>query len=310
MDRLPLVTIITPSYNQGQFLEETIRSVLDQDYARIEYMVFDGASTDDSGDILSRYAERLTYWESVPDRGQAHAINKGLQRAEGEILGWLNADDLLIPETVSRAVRIFSSHPRVDVVYGRLKRIDATGIRVPTPDLPKDEITFSKASVIGESVVNQPGSFWRRPLMDQVGLLDESLQYCLDYEYWIRMALAGAEFLRLSETVAYFRLSADSKTVSQATAMAEEQLTVLEQVLQTPNLSNQLGLSDSQIKQQAQKTRAALQLHAFYGEFRKRNWKTAAHWLRRAMQNDPQVIFQKRWYSLAAAGLARRLNAF
>src|SRR3970040_1770964 len=103
---IPLVTIVTPSLNQGAFLEAAIRSVLEQDYGNLEYLIIDGASTDNSLEILRKYAHRLAYWESEPDRGQAHAINKGLKRAKGQILGWLNSDDVLVPATVSRAVEI------------------------------------------------------------------------------------------------------------------------------------------------------------------------------------------------------------
>ena len=107
--------------------------MLEQDYPRLEYFVIDGGSTDDSPQILARYAGRLAYWESQPDRGQAHAINKGLQRSQGEILGWLNSDDVLLPGVVSRAVQVFAQNPQVEVVYGRLERIDAIGRLLPTP---------------------------------------------------------------------------------------------------------------------------------------------------------------------------------
>ena len=147
--------------------------MLDQDYPRLEYLVIDGGSSDDSPRIIERYASRLAYWESQPDRGQAHAINKGLQRARGDILGWLNSDDVLLPGVVSRAVQIFTQYPEVDVVYGRLERIDASGRLLPTPRLPKDRVDFDLSQVLGECVVNQPGSFWRREVMERAGLLDE-----------------------------------------------------------------------------------------------------------------------------------------
>jgi len=305
-DNLPLVSLVTPSYNQGQFLEATLRSVLAQDYPAIEYLVMDGGSTDDSPQIIARYAGRLAYWESQPDRGQAHAINKGLQRARGEILGWLNSDDVLLPDTVSRVVQAFAQHPEVDVVYGRLERINAAGEPVPTPLLPKDRLTMGRAHVIGECIVNQPGAFWRRRIMQPVGWLDEGLRYNLDYEYWIRMALAGAAFLRLPAVVARFRLSAGSKTVGQTAAMAIEQLQVLEQVLERPDLPARLGLPPAQVHRQARRAWAVIGLHAVYGYIKLGRWSEAAGWLWRALRSDPSALFQRRWFDLALAGLQRR----
>ncbi len=305
MGEMPLVSMVTPSYNQGIFLEQTIRSVLEQDYPNIEYLVIDGGSTDESVAIIQRHASQIAYWESQPDRGQAHAINKGLQRARGEILGWLNSDDVLFPGTVSRVVEQFSRHPDVGVVYGHLERIDATGRLVPTPILPKDRVEFGPAYVIGECVVNQPGSFWRRSIMDEVGLLDEHLAYALDYEYWIRMALTGVRFKRLPETVALFRLSAGSKTVGQTAAMAEEQLRVLDEVLAAPGLAQRLGMSQTQIDRLARRTRAQIGLRIVYGSLKSRRWDQARRWLGRVLQDDPLVIFERRWLDLAIARVRR-----
>jgi len=306
MSDLPLVSLITPCLNQGAFLEETIRSVLDQGYPRLEYLIIDGGSTDGSLDIIRRYADRLAYWTSETDRGQAHAINKGLQRAQGEILGWLNADDVLAPGAIFRAVQVFHQNPAVDVVYGHLERIDAEGNLLPTPELPKDRVLFNKSLVIGECVVNQPGSFWRRRAMERSGLLDEGLHYALDYEYWIRLALDGAQFFRLPETVAYFRLSHASKTVSRTAAMAVEQLGVLEKLLAIPDLPDRLGVSPRQVDEQARRAKARIALHAVYGYAKQSKWLKAARWLSYALNNDPFVVFDKLWWQLAAARLARR----
>lgn len=304
----PLVSIITPSYNQGRFLEATIRSVLEQDYPHIEYIVMDGGSTDDSMAILQWYADHLAYWESQPDRGQAHAINKGLVRARGEILGWLNSDDLLAPGAVSRSVQYFLSRPEIDVVYGRLARIDEAGHPVPTPILPKDEVDFGSAYVIGECIVNQPGAFWQRRIMDQVGLLDESLIYSLDYEYWIRMALAGAKFKRLDPVVAFFRLSPGSKTVGQTASHAEEQFWTLDKLLTDPDLGYKLGLTESQAQKQISQARARIALRAAYGYAKLRDGKKIRHWIRIVLQNDPLAIFERRYIDLGIASLRRRIN--
>jgi glycosyltransferase involved in cell wall biosynthesis len=302
----PLVSVITPSYNQAPFLEQTIQSVLAQDYQPLELIVMDGASTDGSQDILRRYQGRLAYWESQPDRGQAHAINKGLQRARGEFIGWLNSDDLLLPGTVSKVVSTFDLHPDIDVVYGRLERIDADGRLLPTPLLPKDKLVFSRELVIGECLVNQPGSFWRRRTMEQVGLLDEKLSYAMDYEYWVRIALAGGRFFRLPDAVAQFRLSSTSKTVAHTAHMAMEQLQVLEQLIMVPELSERLELSDEELKRQARRARATISLHVAYGQWKLGDAAGARRWLGKALRAHPGVLLQRRWLDLGLARLARR----
>jgi glycosyltransferase involved in cell wall biosynthesis len=301
MPATPLVSIITPSFNQAAFLEDTLRSVLSQTYAPIQYLVIDGGSEDGSQAIIQRYASRLAYWESTPDRGQAHAINKGLQRATGDILGWLNSDDVLLPNTVQRVVETFAAHPEIDVVYGRLDRIDPGGAPVPTPRLPKDNLTFGPETVIGECIVNQPGSFWRRGMMARAGLLDESLRYNLDYEYWMRIALLGGRFYHLDEVVAHFRLSPSSKTVGQTAAMAVEQWSVLESLLRTPHLHNLLGLTPAQVARRARYARAIIALHAAYGYFKLRRFTAALAWLFRALANDPSTLLDPRWRALLIA---------
>jgi glycosyltransferase involved in cell wall biosynthesis len=308
MSNLPLITIVTPSYNQGGFLEQTIRSVLDQDYLNIEYIVIDGGSTDNSPEILRKYADHLKYWETIADRGQAHAINKGLQRANGEILGWLNSDDVLLSGTVNRIAAAFEKHPEVDVIYGRIERINERGELIPTPLLPKDKVVFSKQLIVGECVVNQPGSFWRRRIMEKVGMLDERLVYALDYEYWIRLALSGAVFLRLPDVVAQFRLSSSSKTVGNTAMMAHEQLQVLNNVLARPNISDELGLSEKQVQIFASKARGLIGLHAFYGHIKLKHWGKAWHWIVFSLKSDPTVVFYQRWLVLAIAGITRRIS--
>jgi glycosyltransferase involved in cell wall biosynthesis len=308
MSDLPLVSIITPSFNQGEFLEATICSVLDQDYPNIEYIVMDGGSTDDSVAILQRYTERITHWESQPDRGQAHAVNKGLQLARGSILGWLNSDDLLLPGTVSLVVKTFRDTPEIDVVYGRLERIDEEGRLVPTPILPKDRNDFSKERVLGECLVNQPGAFWQREIMEKAGFLDERLKYTLDYEYWIRLALAGTRFVRLPEVVARFRLSARSKTVSQATEMAQEQIQVLKETIEKYDLKRICGWDEREVETRANSTRARACLLAFNGELKRGNYRKAFDWLRVALRYDITSPFDRRWLDLGIASLQRRLG--
>jgi glycosyltransferase involved in cell wall biosynthesis len=307
MTDLPLVSIVTPSYNQGNFLESTIQSVLKQTYPHIEYLVIDGGSTDDSISIIQRYSDKIKYWESQPDRGQAHAVNKGLLKSHGDILGWLNSDDVLLPQTVALVVDVFRKEPEVDVVYGRLDRIDEKGKILPTPILPKDRVDFSKELVVGECVVNQPGCFWKREVMQRVGLLNENLDYALDYEYWARLALEGAIFFHLPNVLALFRLSPMSKTVGQTTKHAIEQLYVLDEISSRQDLPEKIGKSPDEIKFTARTTRARFYLQAFYGEYKNRNLVGSISMLGKAMKNDPRAIFDRRWIELGFASLKRRL---
>ncbi len=305
-DLRPLVSIVTPSFNQAAFLEQTILSVIQQDYSPIEYLIIDGGSTDGSQEIIRRYENHLGYWESQADDGQANAINKGLRRAKGEILGWLNSDDVLAPGAIRRAMKVFRQFPEIDVVYGHLERIDETGCVIDTPVLPKDKVVFDKKHVIGECLVNQPGALWRRKAMEKVGLLDESLHFVMDYEYWIRMALSGARFFRLEEKVAFFRLSPESKTVSQSSRMAEEQMAVLESLLERSDLPERLGQTHEQILLKARTARSTIALHAFYGTVKQASWSSSIQWLGMALNNDPRTIFQRRWLNLLSAGVKRR----
>lgn len=306
MSDLPLVSIITPSYNQGQFLEATILSVLNQDYSCIEYLVIDGASSDDSVEVICRYADRLAYWVSEHDRGQSHAINKGLSRANGTILGWVNSDDVLLPETIFKLVDAFTQHKDTDVIYGHIDRIDSQGKLVPTPTLPKDRVVFDKNTALMECVVNQPGCFWRRSIMDKVGLLNETLHYGLDYEYWTRMLLAGAKFKRFDETVAQFRLSATSKTIRQTTQMAQESIAIIDSFLSQDDLAHQLGLTKRELHHQANKGRGNFSLQAFYGNMKYRKWPEAFRWLVRAHGYDPLALCRRKWLALALASMKQR----
>ncbi len=213
-DKRPLVSVITPSYNQGEYIEETIRSVLSQDYPRIELIVVDGGSTDNTLDVLRRYGERLR-WVSERDRGQSDAINKGAAMASGEILAWLNSDDTYLEGAVRKAVEFFDSHPDVGVVYGKSYYTDPSGRVVGEyPTAP-----FDPARLAVTNFICQPSTFFRKTIWDAVGGLDLSLHYAMDYDLWIRMA-AQADFGYLDEFLSTYRLHGQSKTVSPAHALS------------------------------------------------------------------------------------------
>lgn len=186
---LPRITIVTPSYQQAAFLERTIGSVLDQQYPNLEFMVFDGGSTDGSVDIIQRYADRLAYWCSEPDQGQAAAINKGLRRATGEIVGWLNSDDTLAPGALHFIAAEYNRRPEVDLLYGHTCLIDAQDRVVRRLcAVPTTAVELVRYNM---NVWSQPGTTWRRQLHERIGYLDESLHYGMDCDFWIRAALHG-----------------------------------------------------------------------------------------------------------------------
>ena len=209
----PLVSIVTPSFNQRPYLEATLLSVARQSYAPLEHWVMDGGSSDGSIEVIRLHEARLAGWVSESDRGQAHAVNKGLYRARGEILGWLNSDDTYLPDAVEQVVRCFNACPDVDVVYGNCDYIDASGawIRAFTVE-PFDRDRLVQI----HDYIPQPATFFRRRVLDRIGVLDESLHYVLDYEYWLRAAHAGFRFRYLPVALATYRLCEGSKTVSHA----------------------------------------------------------------------------------------------
>jgi GT2 family glycosyltransferase len=206
----PRVTIVTPSYNQGRFLEETIRSVLLQGYPNLEYIVVDGGSTDESVDILRRYAPFLTYWVSEPDNGQSHAINKGLQRATGEILAYLNSDDLYSPNAIRTSVEFLHAHAESNLVYASARRIDAESV-VREKVVPPE---FGLRLLLAKCFIRQPTVFFHRRLVDRVGPFDESLDYGMDYDFWLRCTAVTAP-RRLRAFTAADRFHAGAKSGSE-----------------------------------------------------------------------------------------------
>jgi glycosyltransferase involved in cell wall biosynthesis len=306
----PLVSVVTPSYNQSRFLGETILSVLNQGYPHIEYLVIDGASTDGSVDIIRQYEGQIAYWVSEPDRGQSHAINKGLRRTRGEIVTWLNSDDVLLPGAVSRVVRFLAEHPDVDVCNGRADRIDEYGRPIPTPTLPKDLLDFGATTALAGNLVNSPGAFWRRGIMERVGLLDEELHYVMDYEWWLRMVLAGGTFRRMPHpSVAAFRVHRGSKSAAQQERFAQETFAVLDRLFSDPCLESKLGLSRARLLWQKRRLKARTCLHAFYGCYHQGGRPAeAARWLLRAGVLFPPIYFAGEWWRLALARLRRAVR--
>jgi len=204
-----LVSIITPSYNQGHFIEETIRSVLEQDYPEIEYIIVDGASKDNSVDVIRQYQDRLAWWVSEKDKGHAEALNKGFARAKGEILAWINSDDSYFPGAVRQAVEFLRDHPEVGMVYGDANLTDETGRTIGKFNARQ---THYRSLLRGSVHIPQAATFFRASLFRQVGPLSTSLFFSFDYDLWVRLAKVS-ELRYVPELWAYFRMHESGKSV-------------------------------------------------------------------------------------------------
>lgn len=215
----PLVTVITPSWNSTAFLEQTILSVINQTYEKIEYIVIDGGSTDGTLEIIRKYENAIDYWVSEPDDGMYQAINKGMSRASGEIVAYLNSDDLYYPDTISKVVDFFADNPSADLVYGNLDFIDEKGVRRFTLIYPE----FSWKRFVGAncSMIGQPAAFWRRSLLEKVGLFDESMKMAADFDFFIRAGRSG-KLMYTPDVLAAFRTHSASLTSSQTRLGKEE----------------------------------------------------------------------------------------
>jgi glycosyltransferase involved in cell wall biosynthesis len=212
---LPSMTIVTPSLNQGSFIEETIVSVLSQQYPRLEYIITDGGSTDNTLDVLKKYAGKIQ-WYSEKDNGQTDAINKGLGMATSEIVAYLNADDILLPGSLLPVAEIFARHKNIQWLTGQCRIINESGKDIrPLISLYKNLLLYSRSyqGLLITNYISQPATFWCRSLMDRCGLLDESLHYVMDYDYWLRLWKIMPPFV-LHKDVAGFRIQDNSKTTS------------------------------------------------------------------------------------------------
>ncbi len=230
----PLVSIITPSFNQVAFLEETLRSVIEQDYPTVEYLVVDGGSTDGSVEIIKKQEKQISWWISEKDKGQAEAINKGFQRASGEIIGWLNSDDTYLPGVLREVVEVFSSDPSIVLVFGDVCAIDETGQVI-------NHIRYgdwSLGDLMEFNIIGQPAVFFRRQSLINAGFLDPKYHLLLDHHLWLRIAQQG-NMVHFSREWASARFHREAKNFSSASLFGQEAYRILAWMENDPGLGRE-----------------------------------------------------------------------
>lgn len=248
---MTLVSIITPSYNQAAYLEQTLLSVLNQDHAPIEYIVVDGASKDASVEIIKKYSDRLAYWVSEKDGGQAEAINKGFARATGEIIAWLNSDDYYLPGAVSAAVKMFEANPEMVLVYGNMLAVDEYGKTFNT--LTYKQLTLE--DLLCFQIIGQPAVFMRRSALQKTDGLDSTFHFLLDHFLWIQLAQHG-KILHADQTWAAARYHAEAKNRAKAAEFGREAFRILEAVAQDKNLAPVLSKVERRSRASAHRVNA------------------------------------------------------
>lgn len=216
---LPKITVVTPSFNQGEYLEQTILSVIGQGYPNLEYIIIDGGSTDNSLDIIHKYEGHFAYWDSKPDKGQADAINRGFTNSTGEILAWLNSDDMYVPGTLNYISKCFGNTLGHKIVFGNCLRFNqgtkfAFGSNV--------EESHQKLDISLCDYIIQPSCFWTKTVWEKIGSLNIDLVYTLDWDWFIRAKQAGVEFDAVGEFLSLYRLHAKHKSAIGGNARINE----------------------------------------------------------------------------------------
>jgi cellulose synthase/poly-beta-1,6-N-acetylglucosamine synthase-like glycosyltransferase len=299
-DAWPRVSVVTPSFEQAEFLEATLRSVFGQGYPNLEYIVVDGGSTDGSPDLIRRYEPWLAYWVTEPDRGQSDALNKGFRRATGDIFAWLSSDDLYLPAAIFRAVQALRANPGAGIVCGGYRQIDRAGRLVA--DVPA-VTTLSLADLLRVHLP-QPSMFFRREVWERAGPLDPALHYSMDWDFTLRAATSGVciEAI-LGPPIAAIRVWEGAKTSARFEAGLAEDLQILDRLQTREGLRAVTG-------EAIDLARAHACLWSAYERYRRGHTKIARRTLRRALRLCPRVVVRWEFLGLYLRTLlGRRLSA-
>ena len=285
------VSIVTPSYNQSRFLESTIRSVLGQEYKDLEYFIIDGGSTDGSVDIIRKYEDHLSGWVSEPDRGQAHAINKGFSKATGEVVAWLNSDDVYAPGAIKSAVDTMVQNPDIGLVYGNAVSIDQNG----DPFHKQEFNDYELEDLVAFQIICQPAVFFRMDILEDVGFLDERYHYLLDHHLWLRIA-QRKKIHHVPEIWAFARYHPGAKNITLSAEFGLEAYQLLEWMEDQPDLARIIVQNQEQV---------LAMVHRFAGRYfldGGQGWKAFRSYLK-SFRVSPRVAL-KEWHRILFAGMS------